>query len=45
MSFIFYLVSFIAGIISLVVGYPPALGVGIICSLIGIIYENAESDR
>jgi hypothetical protein len=45
MSFYFYLVSVVAGLISLVFAYPPALILGMVSTIIAIVYEGVVSDR
>ena len=45
MSFYFYLVSVVAGVISLVFAYPPALILGMVSTIIAIVYEGVVSYR
>jgi len=40
MSFYFYFISFVLGLLSLAFAYPPALGLGIACSLFAIALEQ-----
>ena len=40
MSFYLYLSSFVLGLLSMILAYPPALGFGIACSLCAIALEK-----
>jgi hypothetical protein len=40
MTIIFYIISFIAGVLSLIISMPAMLGVSIISTLIAIITER-----
>jgi hypothetical protein len=43
MTIIFYIISFIAGVLSLIISMPAMLGVSIISTLLAIITERVSN--